>query len=82
LPSDSPSSPGAADERELGLTPSDLDFLAVEAARIPFEPAMLAIARLAAATWQIPLDAARQLALAGRQTQPLFESVALKVAVR
>ena len=64
LRSDSPSSPGAADERELGLTPSDLEFLAVEAARIPFEPAMLAIARLAAATWQIPLDAARQLALA------------------
>jgi hypothetical protein len=52
-------------ERELGLTPSDLDFLAGEAARIPFEPAMLAIARLAAANWHIPLDAARQLALAG-----------------
>ena len=51
-------------ERELGLTPSDLGFLAGEAAQIPFEPAMLAIARLAAADWHIPLDATAQLALA------------------
>jgi hypothetical protein len=51
-------------ERELGLTPSDLEFLAGEAGQIPFEPAMLAIARLAAANWHIPLDRDAQLELA------------------
>jgi hypothetical protein len=51
-------------ERELGLTPSDLEYLASEAAQIPFEPAMLAIARLAAANWHIPVDCDAQLELA------------------
>ena len=51
-------------ERELDLEPSTLEYLAGEAAGIPFEPAMLAIARLAAANWHIPLDREAQLALA------------------
>jgi hypothetical protein len=51
-------------ERELGLTPSDLAYLIGEAEQIPFEPAMLAVARLAAANWHIPLDAEAQVTLA------------------
>jgi hypothetical protein len=51
-------------ERELGLTPSTLGLLAGEAGQIPFEPAMLAIARLAAANWHTPLDRDAQLELA------------------
>lgn len=55
---------GAPNERELGLTPSDLEFLAGEAAQIPFEPAMLGIARLAAANWHISARPRRPTALA------------------
>jgi len=51
-------------ERELDLEPSTLEYLAGEGAQIPFEPAMLAIARLAAANWHIPLDRDTQLELA------------------
>jgi len=51
-------------ERELGLTPSDLEYLVGETSQIPFEPAMLAISRLAAANWHIPRDRDAQLELA------------------
>jgi hypothetical protein len=65
-------------ERELGLTPSDLAYLVGEARQIPFEPAMLAIARLAAANWHIPLNADAQLALA----EGFFDGAAVVDLVR
>jgi hypothetical protein len=64
LPSSADQVLARPNERELGLTPSDLEYLAGEAAQIPFEPAMLAISRLAAANWHIPLDRDAQLELA------------------
>jgi hypothetical protein len=51
-------------ERVLDLTPSDLEYLVGETSEIPFEPAMLAISRLAAANWHIPRDRDAQLELA------------------
>ena len=51
-------------ESDLGLTPSDLAYLATITSTIPFEPAMLTISRLAAALWHIHLDGEAQLQLA------------------
>lgn len=52
-------------EEELGLSARyDLDFLVALASEIPFEPAMLAISRLAAALWHIHQDGQAQLELA------------------
>lgn len=51
-------------EAELGLVPYDLDFLVELASGIPFEPAMLAISRLAAALWHIHKDGSAQVGLA------------------
>lgn len=51
-------------EAELSLTPSDIDFLARQAAEIPFEPAMVAVAWLAAANWHIARELEAQLDLA------------------
>ncbi len=63
LPSSADQFLARPNEAELGLEPSTLEYLAGEAAHIPFEPSMLAIARLAAANWHISLDREAQLAL-------------------
>ncbi len=65
-------------ERELGIAPSDLEFLMEQAREIPFEPAMAAVARLAAANWHIARDGEAQLALAGQffDGAPVIERLA------
>jgi hypothetical protein len=54
---------GAINEEELGLPPADLDELLGKARELPFEPAFLLIARIAAEVWHMRDDAERQLAL-------------------
>jgi hypothetical protein len=78
LPSSADQFLARPNERELGLTPSDLEFLAGEATQIPFEPAMLAIARIAAAVWHVPLDRDAQLELANS----FFDGAAIVAQLR
>lgn len=70
LPTSADQMLGALNEEELGLPASSLEDLLEWGRLLPLEPAMLLLARIAAALWHVPVDAEAQLQIIASMDMP------------